>query len=103
MLKWLIAYLFYVLHNLGVSLDYGLSMLLWLHDEEPMTISSRCGLALRTPNERGLVHDILCTLGSLLNRIDPNHCELSIAADIERANKTIVRLTHPSTGESHGT
>lgn len=94
-MKFFLAYLLYVLHNFGVSLDYGLSMLLWLHDEEPMTISSRCGLALRSSEQRGLVHDLLCILGTGLNKIDPNHCEASIAADIERAHAAIKRLTSP--------
>lgn len=47
-----------------------------------MTISSRCGLAIR--NGTPLRH-----LGRMLNRISKNHCELAIMDDIQRAESAI--------------
>lgn len=103
-----------VIHNVFVSLDYAGSMILWLNEEEPMTVSSRCGLALRyqdASGSSGFVHDLLCTLGRMLNILDraalkrgSTHCEESIGADIDRADRSKARLMtegviHPSTGE----
>jgi hypothetical protein len=95
-----------VIHNVFVSLDYAGSMILWLNEEEPMTVSSRCGLALRQ-DLPGLSQAALRDLGRMLNLLDraalkrgSTHCEESIAADIDRADRSKARLmTHPSTGE----
>jgi hypothetical protein len=76
------------LHNVAVALDYGMSMLLWLHPEEPMTISSRAGLALRA-GERWTV---LAMLARALNAISAGHCEAAISADVARAKAALRRL-----------
>jgi hypothetical protein len=93
-----LAALLRVLHNIVVAVDYGASMLLWLHVEEPMTISSRCGLALRWPRQPGQA--VLRQIGSLLNWIDyparqrgSTHCEEAILADRGRAQAADRRLS----------
>jgi hypothetical protein len=89
-----------VIHNIGVAVDYGASMLLWLHEEEPMTISTRCDLARDWPRQAGLMQDWLRALAVALNWIDrgalkqgSTHCRLARLADIQRAEATITRLT----------
>jgi hypothetical protein len=52
-----------------------------------LTISSRCGLALRAGHPWPL-----CGLGRALNWLAPNHCENAIANDIRRARVAIERL-----------
>lgn len=49
-----------------------------------LTISARCGLALRKGYPWAW-----CALGKVLNRIVSNHCEKAIQHDIERAEKAI--------------
>lgn len=53
-----------------------------------MTISSRCGLALRYGRPLALIW-----LGHILNKISPNHCELAIANDLMRDQTSIDILT----------
>lgn len=52
-----------------------------------VTISSYCGLALRSKGNLGLR-----ILGKGLNAISRNHCENAIASDIARAKSAITRL-----------
>lgn len=76
-------------HDVFVALDYGLCLLLWLRVEAPMTISSRCGLALRA----GKRWTVLALLGRLLDLVSPGHCSSAITADIQRAERAKALLT----------
>jgi len=49
-----------------------------------ITISARCGLALRHGNPW-----FWCKLGKALNWIEKDHCEMAIQNDIDRAEKAI--------------
>lgn len=53
-----------------------------------VTISSYCGLALRSPAGNRFLRG----LGRILNTISRNHCEQAIASDIARAQAAIGRL-----------
>jgi hypothetical protein len=53
-----------------------------------VTISSMCGLELRKPNPAWWAK----ILGGMLNKIQANHCELAIQADLLRATSTIGML-----------
>lgn len=77
-----------IIHDAGVALDYGLSMILWLHPDIPMTISSRAGLALRD----GRRWTPAALIGRSLNAIWPGHTDDAIAADLARAKATVARL-----------
>lgn len=57
-----------------------------------VTISSYCGLALRT-KAPGVWPMVARGLGHVLNFIVKNHCESAIANDIKRAQEAIVRLS----------
>lgn len=60
----------------------------WIWRTSGITISSQIGLELRKPfPARWAV-----SLGSLLNRIQPNHCELAIQEDLARAVETVSLL-----------
>lgn len=54
-----------------------------------MTISARCGLALRAnyPDEAWLRG-----IGRVLNMVSRNHCERAIADDVQRARSAIATL-----------
>lgn len=56
-----------------------------------VTISSYCGLALRTPKP-GFWQMVARGLGHVLNFISKNHCESAIKNDIERAKEAITTL-----------
>jgi len=73
------------LHAFSVGFDMFVQDLVW---DAPIgvTISSRAGLAARNGDTR---------LSKIINTImfNPNHCELAIVADMQRANEAIVLLT----------
>lgn len=73
------------LHAFAVGFDMFVQDLIW---DAPIgiTISSRAGLAARSGDTR---------LSKIVNAVmfNPDHCELAIAADIQRANEAIVILT----------
>jgi hypothetical protein len=60
----------------------------WIWRNYDITISSMCGLELRkiAPKKWAVI------LGGILNKIQANHCELAIAADIERAMQALGTL-----------
>jgi hypothetical protein len=83
-----------VLHGIGVALDYGLAMIGWMRVEDPMTVSSHAGLALRA-NEGG----ILSALGKGLNWVDyparrrgSTHTAEACTADIQRSINALAHL-----------
>jgi hypothetical protein len=83
-----------VLHGIGVALDYGLAMIGWMRVEDPMTVSSHAGLALRA-NEGG----ILSVLGKGLNWVDyparrrgSTHTAEACTADIQRSINALAHL-----------
>lgn len=53
-----------------------------------VTISSECGLALRRPAPPRWAR----WLGAFLNWVQPGHCEIAIAADIQRAKDALALL-----------
>lgn len=57
-----------------------------------VTISSYCGLALRSPKP-GVGQGALRLLGRALNTISKGHCEGAIAHDIARAQGAVARLS----------
>lgn len=57
-------------------------------NKDDVTVSSLCGLALR----QGRSYSLLGRLGFVLNKIQTNHCELAIQADLSRAQSTIALL-----------
>lgn len=69
-------------HTIAVAVDVFTASIIW--DTYGVTVSSRCGLALRR-GQTGL----LATLGKILNKIQDNHCELAIKADIQRAQDAL--------------
>lgn len=81
-----------LIHGVGIALDYGIAMLIWFRINDPMTVSSHAGLALRG----GERCTLLALIGRALNALFPNHCEDAIAADIVRCNTSLARLTYPS-------
>jgi hypothetical protein len=54
-----------------------------------ITISAQCGLAMRQPNPPLWAR----VLSSVLNRLEPGHCELAILCDIDRAEQALRILT----------
>lgn len=68
------------------ALDVFWACLIWR--DYDITISSYTGLALRKPTPPWWAR----TLGWILDHIQPNHCELAIAADIERAKAALTIL-----------
>jgi hypothetical protein len=61
----------------------------WIWRDYDIMISSMAGLELRKPTPKRWAR----ILGGLLNRIQAGHCELSIAADIARAQAALAMLT----------
>lgn len=57
----------------------------WIWRDYDVTISSMCGLELRNNAPKKWA---VC-LGWVLNKIQANHCEQAIAADIERAMQAL--------------
>jgi hypothetical protein len=60
----------------------------WIWRDYDITISSMTGLELRKPSPALWAR----ILGWCLNHIEPHHCELAIAADIERATNALLIL-----------
>jgi hypothetical protein len=58
--------------------------LLWR--DSGLTISARCGLALRHPNEH---NGFWRWLGGVLNRMERGHCEGAITNDAARAREAL--------------
>jgi hypothetical protein len=77
-----------ILFALALALDYCAELIFFWRTHEPMTVSSRCGLALR----RGETHTFLALLGRALNALDRDHTEKAIANDINRAMTAILEL-----------
>jgi hypothetical protein len=76
-------------HTLAIAIDILTASIFW--NVEDVTVSSLCGLALRS----GRSSSFLGRLGRVLNRIQSNHCELAIAADLARAEACRTLLTVP--------
>lgn len=75
-------------HTIAVAVDVFTASILW--NSYDVTISSRCGLALRGV---GGHPEWMKSLGRLLNKIQANHCELAIQADMQRAKNAIAYLS----------
>lgn len=58
----------------------------WIWRDYDVTISSMTGLELRKKAGAARWAKVL---GGFLNWIQTNHCELAVAADIERANQAL--------------
>ena len=67
-------------HRFAVAVDILTASIVW--STYDVTISSRCGWALRVPTRWNF---LLCWLGVILNHVEKNHCELAIQADRDRA------------------
>lgn len=57
-----------------------------------VTISSYCGLALRSP-QPGFWQAVARGLGRILNWLVKDHCTLAIQNDIKRAQEAIAKLS----------
>lgn len=75
-------------HGVAISIDMACELVIFWRRGEPMTISSRCGLALR----KGQRWTLGALVGRLLNFISTGHCEGAIAADIERCTLALQEL-----------
>ena len=71
---------------LARAVDIFACTLLWR--DYDVTISSMCGLQLRTASPALWAR----LLGGTLNTLQTNHCELAIAADLQRAKTTLQML-----------
>ena len=71
---------------LARAVDIFACTLIWR--DYDVTISSMCGLQLRMKNPRPWAR----FLGGLLNKLQANHCELAIIADLTRAKATLTML-----------
>lgn len=76
------------LHGFAIAIDYAFELLFWWKLEAPMTISSKCGLALR----RGERTTLAALLGRFLNWLDKAHTELAIQADTKRLTQALDQL-----------
>lgn len=76
------SYVFIVLR----AVDLFVACLIWR--DYDVTISSFTGLEMRKPKPRWWAK----ALNWFLNKCEKNHCELAIAADIERANTSLAIL-----------
>lgn len=74
-------------HTLAVAADIFTASIIWNHED--VTVSSLCGLELRA-GPKG--DPTMQRLGRFLNRLQANHCELSIAADRARAQSALKLL-----------
>ena len=70
------------------SADVFTASVIW--NEADVTVSSICGLELRAGSKGD---PTLQRLGRFLNRLQKNHCELAIAADLARAQAAVKMLT----------
>lgn len=73
-------------HTIAVSIDVLTASIVW--NDNDVCVSSLAGLALRAKRS-----GFLAWLGRLLNKIQANHCELSIAGDIARCQAAIKLLS----------
>lgn len=80
--------------NLAIAVDILTASIFW--NKEDVCVSSLSGLALRRKAAGLGVNWGLYHLGLLLNKIQTNHCELSIQSDIARANAVIRLLNETS-------
>lgn len=76
-------------HAIAIGADMFGSALRFSNTGADITISSMCGLELRKQqwNVKGanyVIADDLIWLGNILNKIQTNHCELAIKADLDR-------------------
>ena len=71
---------------LARAIDILACTLIWR--DYDVTISSMCGLQLRTATPARWAR----LLGGLLNKLQTNHCELAILADLGRAKATLTML-----------
>ena len=79
-------------HGLAIALDYSVELAFNWKRGTPMTISSRCGLALKI----GSKWTPLALLGRALNALNPGpppHCMVAMRADVQRAQQTILDLS----------
>lgn len=74
-------------HTLAISVDVLTASVFW--NVENVTVSSLAGIALR----RGETTTFLARLGKVLNKIQTNHCELAVAADLARQASATTLLT----------
>lgn len=74
-------------HTIAIGVDMLTASVLW--NRSDVTVSSLCGLELLKPS--GVWS--LRALGRLLNKLQANHCELAIQADILRAQRALRLLT----------
>lgn len=65
-------------HTLAIAVDILTASVFW--NVEDVCVSSLAGLSLRKRE----TNTFLARLGALLSKIEANHCELSIAADLDR-------------------
>ena len=71
---------------LARAVDIFACTLIWR--DYDVTISSMCGLQLRTKTPALWAR----VLGGILNHLQANHCELAILADLQRAKATLTML-----------
>lgn len=70
------------LFKVFLYIDILFGSLIWR--DPGITISARCGLAMRHGNPW-----FWCKLGKALNWLEKDHCEMAITHDIERAEQAI--------------
>lgn len=79
-------------HALAIGADMLGSEVAFSNEGADITISSMCGLELRKKAHGQPYSERLVVLGEALNKIQVNHCELAIAADIDRCQTAILKL-----------
>lgn len=77
----------------AVGVDILFATLLW--SSYDVTISSRAGIAVRAKAAKQPYSKLLVLLAYLLNKVEPNHVELAIEADIERMGSAMKYLGVP--------
>ena len=76
-------------YTLVISRSLDILLCSWIWRNYDITISSMTGLALKSKSPpKWAVY-----LGWVLNHIQANHCNLAIAADIERATSALAILS----------
>lgn len=78
-------------YTLAIAVDMLTASVFW--NKTDVCVSSLAGLNLRRRAAGLGTNWFLYHLGLLLNRIQTNHCELSIQGDLARANSTITLLS----------
>lgn len=79
-------------HALAIGADMLGSEVAFSNDGADITISSMCGLELRKRTLGQPYSQSLVDLGEALNKIQLDHCELAITADLVRCQTAIVKL-----------